>query len=149
MGDGSMCHYCRSYKCVCPEIMPARLYSDLIGKAFAPSGRGPLSFDCYGVVKCVLERNGIPAPDYPSADDAGTNAALILAAMEAGWEQVRVPEANCVVLFRMDQRAGTHVAVMVDGAKFLHALEKTGVCVEDVRSELWKRRVLGYYRWGK
>jgi cell wall-associated NlpC family hydrolase len=127
-------------------MMPARLYADLIGKAFAPKGRGPLTFDCYGVVKCVLERNGIPAPDYPSADDDGTNAALILAAMEAGWEEVKRPEANCVVLFRMDRRVGTHVGVMVDGAKFLHALAKTGVCVEDVRSELWKRRVIGFYR---
>jgi cell wall-associated NlpC family hydrolase len=127
-------------------VISPRLYSDLIGKAFAPSGRGPLSFDCYGLVKCVLERNGIPAPDYPSAEDAGVNAGLILAAMEAGWQEVKVPEANCVVLFRMDQRAGTHVGVMVDGERFLHALKETGVCVESVRSELWKRRILGFYR---
>lgn len=128
-------------------MMPPRFYSDLIGKAFAPSGRGPLSFDCYGLVKCVLERNGIPAPDYPSAEDAGMNAALILAAMEAGWEEVKFPEANCVVLFRMDQRVGTHVGVMVDGERFLHALKETGVCVENVRSDMWKRRVIGFYRW--
>jgi cell wall-associated NlpC family hydrolase len=128
-------------------ITAPRYYSDLLGKAFVPSGRGPLSFDCYGLVKCVLERNGIPAPDYPSAEDSGMNAALILAAMEAGWKQVRVPEANCVVLFRMEQRVGTHVGVMVDGQKFLHALKETGVCVEDVRSEVWKRRVIGFYRW--
>ncbi len=127
--------------------MPPRTYADLIGKAFVPGGRGPLAFDCYGLVKSVLERNGIPAPDYPSGEDAGMNASLILAAMEAGWESVSSPEANCVVLFRMDRREGTHVGVMVDGQRFLHALKGTGVCVERVDSELWKRRVIGFYRW--
>ena len=128
-------------------MISARLYSDLIGKGFAPGGRGPLTFDCYGVVKAVLERNGIPAPDYPSVEDAGVNASLIFAAMEAGWEKVRIPEANCVVLLRMDRLEGTHVGVMVDESRFLHALQKTGVCVESVRSELWKRRIIGFYRW--
>lgn len=152
--------------------MAPRTYSDLIGKGFAPGGRGPLQFDCYGLVKAVLERNGIPVPDYPSAEDAGMNASLILAALaeseteqaeekttEAGsptrasrvgvsqWERLSSPEANCVVLFRMDRREGTHVGVMLDGQRFLHALKETGVCVERVDSELWKRRVLGYYRW--
>lgn len=129
------------------HAMAPRTYSDLIGKAFTPSGRGPLTFDCYGLVKCVLERNGMTVPDYPSNEDAGSNAGMILAAMESGWREVKVPEANCVVLFRMDRREGTHVGVMVDGERFLHALEKTGVCVEKVNSAMWKRRVIGFYKW--
>jgi cell wall-associated NlpC family hydrolase len=127
--------------------IPARLYADLLGKAYGPGGRGPSFFDCYGLVKCVLERLGICVPDYPSAKDAGVNAALILAAMEAGWEPIKGPEANCIVLFRMELRAGTHVGVMVDTKRFLHVQEKTRVCVERIDSDMWKRRVMGFYRW--
>lgn len=130
----------------CDALAP-RTYADLIGKAFTPGARGPLSFDCYGLVREVLRRNGISAPDYPSNGDANLNAATILAAMES-WEEVSSPEANCVVLFRMDRRQGTHVGVMVDGQRFLHALKETGVCVERINSPLWHRRVIGFYKWG-
>jgi cell wall-associated NlpC family hydrolase len=129
-------------------VIPPRIYADLIGRPFLAGGRGH-ALDCYGLVKLVLERNGIPAPDYPSAEDAGFNAGLILAAMEVGWEKVSTPEANCVVLFRMEQRAGTHVGIILDGARFLHVLKETGVCVERITSDVWKRRVIGFYRWGK
>jgi len=125
--------------------MPAATYAGLIGRPFEAGGRGP-GYDCWGLCRSVLQRNGIDVPDYPSTCDADRNASLIIAAMESGWEECE-PQAFAVALFRMDRRLGTHVGVMVDGQRFVHVIAPMGVCVERISHPLWRKRILGFYRW--
>jgi len=128
------------------SALSPRTYADLIGRQFKAGGRGPYHYDCYGLVREVLRRNGQEIPDYPSSGDAGRNVALILAAMEAGWQESgTIPGA--LILFRMDRRDGTHIGLLLGGGRFIHVMEKIAVAIERVNSPLWDRRVMGFYKW--
>jgi cell wall-associated NlpC family hydrolase len=53
-------------------------YVDLIGTPFRRGARGPDEFDCYGLVKFLIERaTGREVPDYQSPTDSGATHALI------------------------------------------------------------------------
>ncbi len=50
-----------------------------------------------------------------------------------------------VVLFRM-AGAESHLGVVIEQGRFLHARAATDSCVESYRSPLWARRVAGFWR---
>jgi cell wall-associated NlpC family hydrolase len=123
--------------------------SDLIGKPFQYGGRGPAEYDCYGLVMECARRAGAPIPDHHSTDNqAAQAAAFAMARTGEHWPELPGPEPDCVVLFRIDRRAGTHVGWMLDPSQFIHTMAQiNGVAVERVDSPMWERRVLGFYRY--
>jgi cell wall-associated NlpC family hydrolase len=124
------------------------LAREFVGKPFAWHGRGPAAYDCWGLVRACLLRAGVcNVPDYRSATEGAANASTILDAMADGWTLLPAAEPGCVVLFRMDRRAGTHVGYMLTRDTFLHVMEETRAVVERISLPLWKHRVIGFYRW--
>src|ERR1051325_7200586 len=125
--------------------MRADLYLDLLGKPFEWGGRGPDSFDCYGLVKFVLGRNGINIPDYPSNKSGVLNSLMILSEMRK-FEKSNA-EDGAVAVFRMDFSGPSHVGIVVDRNAFLHITENTQVVREELSAPLWNRRIVGFYKW--
>jgi cell wall-associated NlpC family hydrolase len=123
------------------------MYLDLLGKDFAWGGRGPATFDCYGLYRELhFRRTGILLPDYPSAVSGDANFSTMLKATEDGmWRRLNAPEPGCAVLFRV--REMFHIGFVLDAWDFIHIIEGTRVTVERLDSMLWKNTIIGYYRW--
>jgi cell wall-associated NlpC family hydrolase len=121
-------------------------WDDLVGARFCYGGRGP-EFDCWGLVREALLRQGQDPPEYPSSDDGSANAATAaIATASPVWERLTEPEVGCVVAFRDDCGLVSHVGVIIEGGRFLHIREATAACAEKLNSPLWRRRIAGFYR---
>lgn len=120
---------------------------DLIGLPFIDGGRGPDGYDCWGLVREVYARCGIPLRDYKLScyDAAGFSERA--EAERPRWlrhmeEKAPVPS---VVAIRLNSPNISHVGVYIGGGKFIHTREKTGVCIERLNSPVWRHRVEGIY----
>lgn len=116
-------------------------YFDLLGKPFVRGGRGPDSFDCYGLVKEMYRRAGIEVPDFTSP---GTleEVEILVERHSRRWTKVAPRTVGSVITFRVTGH-GAHVGLMLENDRFLHAVEGSGVCVERLTSEAYKP--LGFY----
>lgn len=123
------------------------IYADLIGKPFKRGGRGPEHFDCYGLVKLLIEREtGRVVPDYITPEDSARTHALMLCT-ERLWTRLPGPKPGCMVVFRLG-REFCHVGYVVSHTLFIHAWEKTGgVTVERLAD--WDRRIEGFYEYNE
>lgn len=116
-------------------------YLDLLGKPFQFDGRGPDSYDCYGLVMEMLRRDGVEIPDYKNPRDLARVAAMMACEVEYWRECEKRP--GSVVLLRVGRHI-SHVGYVLDERRFLHTWEESGgVLVEKL--ETWKRRIVGYY----
>lgn len=126
-------------------------FGDLIGKPFADNGRGPASYDCYGLVLEVMRRFGVVIPDY-NLLCGGHDPADIAASVEAAsvdWEKIEGPEIGSLVTIAYPF-PGTisHVGVVIDADRFIHARQATGgVSIDRLSSVAWSKRIRGYYRY--
>ena len=119
------------------------MYSDLIGIPFEFGGRGPDSFDCYGLLAFLLERDhGIEVPDFQSP----TEAKYIIAKFHnqiGQWQECQVKK-GAMLAFRVP--GNLHVGYYIGDDKFIHAWKGSGgVTIE--RFSLWKQRFLGAYEY--
>lgn len=114
-----------------------------VGVPFAYGGRGPDTFDCYGLLMAIHADQGIQLPDYESS----SNQSLIAAMMGSGlplWEPCeRGPGAS--VLLRLG-RLASHCGYMLDHRRMIHTWESTGgVIIQNI--DAWENRVMGFYRY--
>lgn len=116
---------------------------ELVGKPFEYGGRGPDSYDCYGLVKALLEeRQGVKVPDYKSPTDAHKISAIFALELHL-WEPAPAVEGS-VATFRIGH--STHCGYLLSETHMIHSIQKIGVCIERL-DEPWKRRMLGTYRY--
>lgn len=131
--------------------MPPHWVRDYIGKPYADHGRGPESFDCYGLVLAVLKKMGINAPDYGSQykhseDDESVSKCII--GVSRGWTSVRLDQVNPgdILVLRV---AGIpiHIAVVISKGLMLHTLRGRNSVVESYTSKAWQGRIQEVLRW--
>lgn len=124
------------------------LCCELVGKPFAWHGRGPVEYDCWGLLReCMLRAGVRDIPDYRSCTEGVINATTMLNAMANGWRKLDGPRFGAAVVFRIPCGGHMHVGFMLGRSQFLHTSEQThGAVVESLRP-LWERLVLGYYIW--
>lgn len=116
----------------------------LIGTPFEYGGRGPDTYDCWGLVLELLKRDGLDPPSYTSVKDKAVIASMMANATTL-YEKLDKPEPGHVVLFRAGRHA-CHVGYVLPYEKFIHTWEKSGgVCIEPL--ENWKHRIVGYYKY--
>lgn len=120
-------------------------YVYLIGAPFKTGGRGPHEFDCYGLVKHLIERDsGRCAPDYLSPTDSGATHALMIVSREF-WHRLPGPKVGSMVMFKLGREV-CHVGYVISQSSFIHAWEKSGgVTVE--RLSDWEKRIDGFYEY--
>lgn len=131
-------------------------YLDLIGVQFAYGGRGPDTYDCYGLVmECERRNTGRELPDYRSPKVLQDIANLV-AGEKYRWSQVAKKEGETPIPFSAMQPGrvleirvkglACHVGFIHRPRKFLHTWEGTGGVTEE-QIEIWRRYILGVYEY--
>ena len=120
--------------------------ADLIGTPFEYGGRGPDTYDCWGLLMEMHRRNfGMEIPDYASP----TRTHEIAAAMSkdlALWRPID-PRPGASILMRI-YGLGAHVGFQIDAYRFVHTWEKSaGVLIERLTVGDWERRIMGFYEY--
>ena len=123
---------------------------DLIGKPFKDGGRGPDSYDCWGLVREVFRRFGVELPDYNvGAFECEQIGQQIMKEMRtlARWQRLKKPEVPCVVVIKNDPVWANHCGVYIGDGKFIHTLQKIGCNIDRIDHPLWKKRIVGFFRY--
>ncbi len=124
-----------------------------VGLPFEDGGRGPESFDCWGLVRQVYAFElGIDLPSYGeiSARDLGRIArAMGQGQAEDCWRGIGTPAAFDVVLMRAagGARAVVHVGLAVDARRLLHIEAATSAVVVPLSHVSVAGRILGFRRY--
>lgn len=132
-----------------------------IGLPYDDFGRGPLSYDCWGLVRRIEAKVfGIELPSYVGDySECGPNGALdtlfdrestgwsLLAQTERGQGLVRhaLERSGDVILMRHG-RMRAHVGVVAGGRWMVHIQEKMASCVERYDEQPWCNKIVGIYR---
>lgn len=132
---------------------PPAWTSPWVGLPFEDMGRGPDRFDCWGLVRAVLqERLGasLPALDDRYGEDSDrADLAALVNSQRGPWRplaEADVGEGDCV-LFRVAGHP-SHVGVVVARGWMLHSRPGTGSVLERWDGPRWRPRVCGFYRHG-
>lgn len=117
-------------------------FTHLIGKPYELGGRGPDTFDCYGLVMQIFkEKHGIILPDYKSPEDPAIRSDIILKEAERSWSRDNDGE---VIYMRLGR--GGHVAYNIGDGTFIHVWEEGGG-VKIERMDNWLNRIVGIYKY--
>jgi cell wall-associated NlpC family hydrolase len=119
----------------------------LLGKKYARGGRGPDTFDCYGLALEVARRIGFDLPELLTPEGlAETDGEFWKQAQKS--EQLETARPWCVVAFRLRPPWVTHVGIVLeDCRRFVHIDRKKGVCIERLDNIAWKPKIAGYYEY--
>ncbi len=131
------------------------MIGDYVGIPYRLHGTTREGVDCWGL-PCLWyrEQYGIELPSfgdrYGRELDAAERAHIadIIRGESAQWRHVRQgnEERGDLVLFRVLGEE-SHIGLVVDAGRFLHARQGIDSCVERYDSPVWARRVVGFYRW--
>lgn len=126
---------------------------DLIGTPFEAGGRGPKSYDCWGLVLEVRRRLGLQSPEYvydlsDVTNVAAMDAIMIPATQDARWVPVDASHVGGVVAIR---NAGgpfvNHCGVIIAPYTFIHTLKGIGAHVVYTNAPMYRHRIHGVYEW--
>lgn len=126
-----------------------------VGLHYKPGGRDRRGVDCWGICALVWEEQfGAALPAYvgPIWNTGKSDIAGIGAAARQHAEACFTPVEEGTeregdgILIRM-RGAPLHVGLVVAPGLMLHVEEGADTCIERYRSVMWKRRILGFYRY--
>ncbi len=120
---------------------------DLLGKPFVDGGRGPDTYDCWGLVREVFRRHGIELPDYRISCLAKEAIDRQVALDRSFWTRCDLagPPVPSLVVLKQHTQFCNHTGVYLGEGRFLHTLKKTGVIIDRTDHLFWKRKIEGYY----
>lgn len=123
-----------------------------IGKPWTKGGRGPDSFDCWGLVYHIYRQQlGIQLPSYPNINATNLRAvrdAITNGAVEQVWVPLEKPEHLCVVAMSKNVTSLHHVGIYldVDGGIILHSTPNASVIAQSEKDLVkWGFRRIEYY----
>jgi murein DD-endopeptidase len=124
-------------------------YVDLLGKEFEYGGRGPDTYDCYGLVIEVRKRLGLKTPDeYFSCDNPIIISASYEDAIQKHFVKLEKPQPYCFVGLVLRPPFMTHIGVVFKNCyQFIHIMPKMRVAVERLDAICWKHRIVGFYEY--
>lgn len=127
-------------------LLVSFMLTDLIGIPFVDGGRDTAGLDCFGLAMEVFRRYGIELPDYriPAFD---SNAIFSqYQAVKSNYIEVsgELP-IPCLIFLRFNSTVGNHVGVFLGNGKFIHARQKTGVCIERLDHPAYRHCIIGFY----
>ena len=121
---------------------------DLLGKPFKWGGRGPKSYDCYGLAMECARRVGKRFPDqYASTPDFAKISDHVEDASEHHLAELHKPEPFCFVTFVLFEPWVSHIGfVLADEARFIHVMAGCRVAVERLSDPFWLAHKPQYWR---
>lgn len=126
--------------------LSASSLADLIGKPFRDGGRGPDGYDCWGLVIEVMRRCGQELPDYKIGALEFAKIGAEIEQQRPMWRRLVKLSPPCLLLIRLNVAFFcNHIGVYIGEELFIHAREKTGVCLDRVTSPAWAKRIEGFY----
>ena len=126
---------------------------DYLNKPWTKGGRGPDTFDCWGLVYHIYKTHlGIMLPSYPNINasnlrqvrDTITNGAL-----EETWNELDAPVNCCVVAMSKNTKSLHHVGIYLetDGGLILHSTPNACVIAQSERDlKKWGFQRIEYYQ---
>lgn len=120
-------------------------FDDLLGRPFADGGRGPDTYDCWGLVREVYRRYGASLPDYPVSAMDAVRIARQMEQEAGGWAEVKRPlPVPCLVVIRLACGSWVnHAGVYIGDGRFIHAYKTTGVIIDRIKR--WRSMIVGFY----
>ena len=130
------------------------MIANYVGIPYQLHGTTREGIDCWGLPRLwYLEQYGIDLPSFGDRygrelDDAErAHIAGVIRGESGQWRRVTQGEQRGdLVLFRV-MGEESHLGVVVEPGRFLHARKGVDSCVERYDSPTWARRVAGFYRW--
>ena len=122
---------------------------DFVGTPFKEKGRDCNGVDCWGLVYLVYKKfKKINLPTYSDSYTLADKKEIqrLISGEKSKWKKVENPQIFDVLLFRINGTV-SHTGIFVGKGKFIHALEDVGVVVESIYSVLWRKRLVGVYRY--
>lgn len=123
-------------------------YTDLIGKKFQTGGRGPDTYDCYGLIIEMMKRVDKYLPEQDTPDGVEMRLKMFDRISSEFTEPIDKSEPFCIVVFDLGRLAHLHIGVVLEDCRsFIHsAAYIRRVRVDKLNGILWKHRITGYYR---
>jgi len=114
-----------------------KMWNDYVGIPYKLHGRDEDGLDCWGLVRLIYkEQKDIDLPsfseEYLNSDDVRHNEEVI-ARHKEGWSLSNDYTVGDVALFRING-SESHVGVIIDDNKFIHAREGNSVTIEKLDS---------------
>jgi len=113
-----------------------------IGAPFKWNGRDMNGFDCLGLVKQILQDDGITIPDQISSTDNEKRLQAFTANIPL-WTEIDLKPGG-ILLFRIP--GAFHVGYYEGEDRFIHTWEKSAGVVRE-RFSSWKQRLIGVYEY--
>jgi len=122
-------------------------WQDIMGKPFQYGGRGPNSYDCYGLIIELNNRlNRFMPPDFISTSDVDIICKQIDCATSIQFNKLLKPIPFCLVTFFIKPRITSHIGMVLPNLyQFIHITENTSVSIDRLDSHEWSRRITGYW----
>lgn len=113
-------------------------FQKYLNKPWAPMGRGPSEYNCWGLVKrAKLDEQGVVLPEFPEKiKEASENFDQCMDSVIDKFVRIQSPRDKCIVLMS-NSRDLHHVGICsVIGGKvsIVHASQKTGSVVDSLGS---------------
>lgn len=127
-------------------------FNQYIGIPFKPKGRDRNGLDCWGLL-CLIyqEQFGIELPDYSEEYEEDLDGQVIAGIVEeeiSSWTEIPKGQERLGdgVLLRIEGEP-MHVGMVLRKGMMIHIMRGIDSVTENYRSRIWKRRVLGIYRY--
>lgn len=118
----------------------------MINGRFKDGGRGPVEFDCWGLVREIYKRYGIDLPDYTISCEDASRIGAEIEKNRPLWVrcegEIPVP---ALVVIRYGSEWCNHTGVYIGNGRFIHIREKAGVNIDRIDSIAWKNKIEGFY----
>ena len=120
--------------------------SDLIGVPYELGGRGPDSYDCWGLCVEVARRGGLVLPDEPTPVDIEVANGRCVYHIKNHFMRLDVPEPFAIV--GMDLLGNYHAGIVLDNCvQFIHVTEGINVTAPSLSHPSWQNFIVGFYRY--
>ena len=128
-------------------------FIELFHTTFVSGGRQlKTGVDCQGIFLATMKLYGHDVKDTDTAVYATEVVSGLIdeAAKSNKWEKIESPEEGCAVVIALDPMHPDlvqHLGVYTGEGKFIHILEKRGVCLTRIDDRFFSQKIRGYYRW--
>lgn len=122
-----------------------------LGTPYKHQGKNKRGVDCWGLVYKYLDYIGIKinyTPDYEKHWSKHGEDYFIegIEKFYNYFERINYPEKGSIVLFKGANGVVNHIGIVIDETKFIHAIEKAGVCISKLSDNRFKNKIYSFYR---